>query len=152
MTMQTPAAPKRKALLYGSLALNVFLVGVLVAAWAIPHRGGWQHRRHGPPEIFSLMRDVGGDEASAVRESHRAAIHERIEAVRDARRTVAERLGAEPFDPTAFASALEDLRLASTEAQSAFHTTFAELAAALTPEERHEIAERMARAQPGKLD
>lgn len=142
-------APTRKALFYGSLALNVFLIGVLVAAWTIPHGGRWHHFRHGPPEMFSIMHGIGGDEAEAIRERHKSEIRARIDTVRSARADVAAKLAAEPFDAAAFANSLGVLQQASNEAQVAFHAAFLELAPTLSPEERARLAKRMSRGGKG---
>lgn len=147
--MTTATTPRRawlRAALIGSLALNVFLGAVLVAGWARHHGPGW---RGGPPEMMTLLRHVGGAEARAVRAAHRDALRGRIDAVRAARAAAAEALAAQPFDPVAFQAALGQIGRASSDAQAAFHDAFAEIAVTLTPEERHDLAQRLARRRLG---
>jgi uncharacterized membrane protein len=150
--MTETARPRRwlNIVLVGSLALNLFLAGILAAGWMRHH--GSRDWRGGPPGMMALLHGVGGEAARDAREAHRAVLRERIDAVRAARGALAQRLAAEPFDAAAFEAALDDLRSRSGEAQGAFHEAFAAIAATLSPEERRELAERMMRHGPKGSD
>jgi uncharacterized membrane protein len=130
------------AALIGSLALNLFLGGILVAASLRHHGPGW-HR--GPPDMMALMRGHGDEATEAARAAHRDALRERFDQVRAARAAVADALVAEPFDAAALDVALDDLRNASAEAQGEFHRAFADVAATLSADERRTLAKRMSR-------
>jgi uncharacterized membrane protein len=125
-----------------SLALNLFLAGTMVGRW------GWQGGHHEGANRhwgakFWLGRALGEEAAPKVEkmwEAHRARMQPLRAASKQSRQAVSTTLSAEPFDPDAYAKAL-DTSLAKSMAMRASHHAFMiELAATLSPEERAKLA------------
>src|SRR5215471_16260690 len=105
-----------RVLIVVSLALNVFLVGLVVAD-AFSDRGWLGHDR--PPRIMGLpspreLRSVLPDNCQATLEqalqANRPKFHEHLDALVAARQAVAETIKAEPFDAAKLAAAFGTLR------------------------------------------
>jgi len=134
------------ALVVASLAVNLFLAGLLA--------GDWLMGRYGPPPFApainpSWMRHALGPDAermvAPVMRRHMDEIREHIEATRRARRAVGAALTAEPFDRAALEDALARIRTQNAEAQAAFHGAFVDVADKLSPEQRAELAKESQR-------
>src|SRR5215471_2274574 len=105
-----------RVLIVVSLALNVFLVGLVVAD-AFSDRGWLGHGR--PPRIMGLpspreLRSVLSDSCQATLEqalqANRPKFHEHLDALVAARQAVADAIKAEPFDADKLAAAFAKLR------------------------------------------
>jgi Spy/CpxP family protein refolding chaperone len=137
--------PRRlAALLLGSFALNLFLIGFVVArSWGGPPHlppGG----PLGPRELFIAAREVGAEaQVHELMRHRRAGLHERHAHLRNARDSVRAALVATPFDAARLRQALEGMHASTANAQSAVHDAFVELAERMTPEQRAAVAERM---------
>lgn len=131
------------AVLFASLALNLFLAGTMAGRWGWhgnDHGGGG---RHWGTKVW-LDKALGEDAAPKVEkmwEAHRAAMRPRREAAKQERAAIQAALSADPFDPAAYAKAL-DTSLEQRMAMRASHHAFmVELASVLTPAERAKLAE-----------
>jgi uncharacterized membrane protein len=105
-----------RVLIVVSLALNVFLVGLVIAG-SLTDRGWLGHDR--PPRIMGLpspreLRSVLPDSCQATLEqalqANRPKFHEHLDALFAARQTVADAIKAEPFDPAKLATTFGTLR------------------------------------------
>jgi uncharacterized membrane protein len=158
-----PAAPRRSRarwVLIGSLCLNLLLLGGMGGA-VLRHGGD-----HPPPpaglDPVSLMRamhslpDDRRDEARAILRDHRPKFEAQRPARHAARKAIAERLAAEPFDGAALATALDAARVADAAGRAVIDDAFVEFAAQLSPESRQklatEILERRSRRGRGKRE
>ena len=141
-------------LLFGSLAVNLFLGGIMAGRWLEPqpHRQAERHldrgertqREPGEPPSW-LQRALGPDGAKPLHETwsrHAPVIEPLREALWRSRATVTEALEAEPFDPAAYAAALADLRGETVQLFEATHAAMVDVAVALTPEQRRALVER----------
>lgn len=140
--------PKRwrtaRIALIGSLALNIFFVTALGAAWAF--RGP-----RGDPDVRGFMRyihhapDAQQDRARAIREARRPEFRAQRAEVRAARREVRAALEADPFDAARLAAAQERLRSERGRLRAILDGAVAELAASMPAEERARLAEALKR-------
>lgn len=161
----------RKTLAIGllaSLALNLFLAGVLTRSWSKgahcgeahgPQHSPPEHRRNagdppgdrrraekdrGPPdlELLRQMIRIMGREDPRVQqvlsESRQHMRRKRVD-LSQARSQVLSALTANPYRPEALQSALADLKAQSQELQGQAQTHVVELAGKLTAEERHRL-------------
>ena len=147
-------------LLFASVALNLFLGGLLLGRWHGPWHG-WrmagEHHRPGPPGAPGrgrmpvhewLEQSLGEDAAPAVKAAlarHQATMEATRAAFHQARRAVGEALAREPFDAAAYGQALQDLDGASAAMRGSVHAMMADLAPSLTAEQRQRIVERGSR-------
>jgi len=106
-----------RVLVVVSLALNVFLIGAVIAD-SFTDRGWLGHDRP-PPRIMGLpspreLRSVLSDSCQATLEqalqANRPKFHEHLDALFAARQAVAEAIKADPFDPDKLAAAFAKLR------------------------------------------
>lgn len=120
-----------------SLGLNVFLIGFATSRFV---RGERRDRMHeGPPR--GAMRRVLGEPTPALM-AHRGEL-------RAARVAVAEALETEPLDRARLKSALDRLRMETSEGQAALHERLLERASELPLEQRRELAKsRLLRGEP----
>lgn len=137
----TISGAKAKWLLGGaivSLCLNLFLVGGMIA--------GRMHGPMGGPEGRGgmIMATVPPDLKPIIREKLKERGPE-FKAARDNIRTikvqVADALAAEPFDPAKFDTVLAELEKSAGAILHLSQQGLSEIAAELTPEQRHEWAE-----------
>jgi uncharacterized membrane protein len=145
--MSLGSSGRLAAVLVLSLAINLFLGGMMFSGWLI-HR---HDPAAGPLRIpFSLaaVDETGNAEASAIRARHAAGIRQNFRELRTARREIHRLLVAEEFDAAAFDAALADLRGRSEIAQTAVHAALGEIAAILTLEQRRRLAEATMRKHP----
>jgi len=136
--------------LFASLAVNLFLGGLMMGRWLDPrHHGGPPHmERDRPPEGSApgwLRRAVGPEGAPALEQAWRAKSSE-IEPLRAAsdraRAAVVEALEATPYDPAAYATALSAYRDAMNRMRMAVDGFMVDIVGQLTPEQRLRLVER----------
>ena len=136
-----------------SLALNLVLVGFLAGRWL---------QAAGPPPghdpallLWPALKGVPAAEREALRPVLRKSLREsrvQMRTIRRAQRSVQESLRSEPFVATELAGALDELRQALNDSQSARHATLVKVATRLSPDERRRLAAGMAahgRPPPG---
>ena len=128
-----------------SLALNLFGAGFLVASSMLDTRGpdiqvvqAQEARWQVPPIVGRIVDD------------HRDTILPASRGLRDANFAVTLTLREDPFQPDAFATALEILRARTQESQQAMHDAILEASVAMTAAQRAELAD-VSRRDPGQL-
>jgi uncharacterized membrane protein len=141
----TRMTPKRLAIvLYCSLAVNVLLAGIIVAAFYFK-----EHRRGVRGMLYSVpwaVRVIGKEVRPKARElytsrqdqiqANRAKLKQDYEQVNAA-------LAAEPFDKAKFDTALNDLRVNALARQEMIHRGMSELASGLTAVQRRQLADEV---------
>ena len=129
----------RSWLLVVSLALNLFLVGLMAG-----------HRLSPPPipeavpgTVFADLRRMADvlpaetrGEVRQLFEAHRPEIIRGLMAMRAARDDIRDILLTDPYDPEALQTAFDALRDRTAEVQSVVHAALVEVAGRLGPEER----------------
>lgn len=144
-----------RILLVVSLALNLFVIGAVVADAAIgggsvaSALGLSQQRPRffglpNPREIRDLLPDHGDAVLDEIYESRRAEFRERLTAMFEARRAVAEAIKAEPFDRAKLEAAFATLRERSGTIAAAAQDSLIEIASRLDSEERTQLADLIA--------
>lgn len=141
--------------LFASLAVNLFVGGLMLGRWWDHHDRPRLSRFETPdgPGPRWLRRAVGKDAMPVLERvwsAHaaeidplRAGFHESREAVRSA-------LTAEPFDAVAYAAALAEMRARMDAMHAGVHGVMVDLARELSPEQRRELAERGRKGRPPK--
>jgi len=124
--------------LLASLALNLFLGGMLTSQWIFadrkdrPHHVGRFDRQGARAAIDEQYRPA----VDAVWQRHKAALRGRVRAVREVRRRLRQQLVAEELDQAALAQTYEELHARGLAARNLLGKPLAEIAAALPAEER----------------
>ncbi len=123
-----------------SLAVNLFVIG----AWAgrIARHG---ERSETERVTLGSMTDSLSPEGrtllrSAMKNNRREAIPI-FKQLKAAQTRAFEALDAEPYDADAYANALRDVRTYSEAGQTLLHATLVDIAAKLTPADRHRLAQ-----------
>jgi uncharacterized membrane protein len=137
----SPATPAPRRLLFGSLALNLFFIGVtaalLVRAPAPPDRNiGARIER-----LAASLPQADGDKLRADFNTERAAVNAtrlNYDKARDGIRTV---LRTEPFDAAAMREAMSKARAARQDFDLVLHGVIAKAAAEMTPAGRQKLAD-----------
>jgi uncharacterized membrane protein len=139
--------------LFGSLAVNLFLGGLMVGRWLEPHhppgpphcpRFEREDRGPGAPP-FWLRRAIGPDGAETLDEiwqKHASAIAPLRDELQRSRRAVIDTLEAEPFDSRAYAAALADMQTRTSRLFEAIHGAMVDVVEHLTPEQRRQMVEQ----------
>jgi uncharacterized membrane protein len=145
-----------RTLLFLSVALNLLAIGAVAGAWGAGVRlqrevgdavvarmpGPRAFLRALPPETREIMRRELADSWTESRELRRAALQ--------ARREAFETASTEPYDAERVRAAFARLREADQRAIAVFHDNVADAFARLTPEQRREAMEALARAAPAR--
>lgn len=129
--------------LAASLALNLFLGGMLTAHWLFrgppPHeRGGRFFDRQAALEAIDAEHRAG---VQAILARNEPELRARMRAVREARREVRRQLMGDPIDHEALAQAHAELAARGQEAHARMQANVAEIAAALPAAERRRFFE-----------
>ncbi|MBT5264795.1 MAG: periplasmic heavy metal sensor [Rhodospirillaceae bacterium] len=155
MNSTTTWTPRKTmaALLFVSLAANVFLGGWLVGRWSgsfgpSPFHFG-SGGQHGSPMAMMLGQGGGRDVARKLWRDHREHVEPELAAMHEARDGVRTSLLAEPFDQNTYRTALDEMSRTRTELRSRMHGFMVELATTMTPEERRDLAETAMRHRGG---
>ena len=143
--------------LFASLALNLFLGGVMVGGVLAPR----QDAAAGPGGFGGLianMRQVAAelppDQQAALHEAmgrHRSEIRQDLVALRDARQATLAALAAEPFDRQAVEAAFAELLRRSQAAQAAIQDAILDAAERLPADARQELVDAGRRHGPGGI-
>lgn len=135
-----------------SLALNLFLIGALVAGLIVGQRelkarGFMRH-----PPLFVAARALPDAEQQRLREQMRAAVDTArpdFRAARDARREAVELAAAEPYDAAAVRAALARSNAAEVAGRAKLDARLTELMEGMTPEARKALAPSLGRGLRG---
>ena len=133
--------------LFVSLALNLFLAGILAARWLAPV---WHHEPRGGPEaiVERLTSRLPSTDAGVMRaafQANQAKLAGAFGELQQARREVRQRLVAEPFDPDALARAVADLQVKQNAFFAALQDTILPAVGKLSPEGRSHLLPGMGR-------
>lgn len=145
-----------RTLLFLSVALNLLIIGAVAGAWGAGVRvqreigdavvarmpGPRAFLSALPPETREIMRRELADSWTESRELRRAALQ--------ARRDAFAAASTEPYDVERVRPAFARLREADQRAIAVFHDNVVEAFARLTPEQRREAMEALARAAPAR--
>jgi len=136
--------------LFVSLALNLFVAGVVVAHKLHPHPHGfgeWQQRGDNEPPMRAFVDRLAGklppDDRTkflALVGDYRAELGTAGQALRLARGKVRDALAADPFDRNALESALGDVRARMQDMQKVMHAAVVDAATQLSPEARKSLS------------
>jgi uncharacterized membrane protein len=135
-----------------SVALNLFLVGLLAGGWVLHDRGDRFGRFPGAGIRFARQ-DLAPDSRALVRklwEERREAARPQWLKMREARRKVRELATADTVDPAALEAAFADLRQRSIALQAMTHELMVKIAESLPAAERKKLFAR--RIRPGDRD
>ncbi len=145
-----------RGLLIASLAVNLFLGGVLIGGALI---GRPAHLLGGGFDSLMALREAAmalPDDGPAVLRGafleRRGDLFGEVRGLHAARRDVRAAMTEEPFDPDRVAAAFATLRGQTADLQTLVHETLAQAMADLTPEQRHLFAEALARRGGGHGD
>lgn len=133
-------------LLFASLVVNLFLGGLMAGRW-LDH-GPRQHHERGERKGSAprwMQRALGPDAAPVLEEiwQSRAPILEPIRRDLDrSRAAVTDALAAEPFDPQAYAAALEDMQQLRARLYPIVNSVMTDVVSRLTPDQRQRVVER----------
>lgn len=140
--------PPRRRLLWialGSIALNFFLGGMLIAGFL----GGPEGHDRAP---LSGLTAAQRTQVDAIHKAHRPTLRTTRREIRSARDAVQDAMTADPFDREALDIAFARLRTRSTHARAAVHAMLVETAAVLPIEAREAMAQRhLHRRRPFRL-
>lgn len=147
----SPPPPLRRRgwiglLLAGSLALNLFLIGILAGGWLAQRPGDGFDPAGGPGFVPHMIRSLpqGAREAAVDRfVERRGAIRRQMIGLRQARRSVYSALTAEEFDRAELETALAGLREQVSALQAGIHEAIVEVASQLDAEDRQQMAETL---------
>lgn len=136
-------------LLFLSVALNLFVAGMVVGRWdrwdGFKGHGG---PRHGKSMSRVIEYALGDSLSPALRErleQHDRAMRENFEATRRSRREIRDVLGREPFDKTAYLEALDRMNTVHDRIRAETHSFMTEIMDDLTPEQRRKLVEKLDR-------
>jgi len=131
-------------ILFISLAVNLFLAGTMAGRWVGAGGHFGDEGRHWGAKFW--LSQALGDEATpkieAMREVHRAKLEPMRKAARQSRHAIKVALSADPFDPNAYARALEGSLSQRTAIRASHHVFMIELTSVLPLEQRVKLAER----------
>ena len=126
--------------LFASLALNLFLVGFLVAR-GLSHT--WHEEPRGPQAIVErLTRHLSGADAEVMRAAFQAnqdKLAAAFSALQQARREVRQRIAADPYDPDALVKAAADVQVKWQAFIAALQDTILPAVGKLSPEGRRHL-------------
>jgi uncharacterized membrane protein len=135
------------AALVVSLALNLFLVGV-IAGRGLGPRGRFDFQMSPAKLEFAIgrvTRVLPATDAKLLEDTfaaQRADLTQRFQALQDARKAVGAALKAEPYDDAAFTAAYETMQARSQDLQASIHAVLRNSIGEFSDEGRRAIAER----------
>ncbi len=133
-----------------SLALNLFLLGALVAGGVLAQRA-FEDRRRGPP-LFLAARQLPDSSEELLRQRMRDAARDaRVDfrAAREARRRASELAAAPSYHRAATLAALQEAAAAETRGRAKLDSRLTEIFSELDPEARKALAPSLARPMRG---
>jgi uncharacterized membrane protein len=148
MTYASPAAMGEdrasRWLLLGSLALNLFFIGIAIAmAVRSPPPRTWDRDVFVRTErLAERLPKADGDILLAQINANRQAIEATQNQYRNAQEAIRDSFRKEPFDPAARRAAMDQTRAARQNFDSALQNAFAAAAASMSQDGRAALAER----------
>jgi uncharacterized membrane protein len=133
-----------------SLALNLFLGGLLAGRLLRPDRRPWEM---GPISLFRATKDLdpGSREiVDRVRDKHRGNIRDTMGRAASARVAAVEALCAEQFDEAKAREAFQAFRKEMGGAQDEMHESLLEVAKEMTPAQRTKLKQVLLRGRKGR--
>ena len=151
MAVLSPAAVGDRAsrtVLFVSLALNLFFVGLLGAAairhaW-LPAPATLEPSRSAAERVDRLATTLPVDDAAKLRSefhAHESSLEAAHSAYRRAQEAMRATLRAQPFDAAALRSAMAQTRAARQELDRALHDVISTAAAEMSPAGRNKLAD-----------
>jgi len=124
--------------LLASLALNLFLGGMLTSQWIFAERHGRPHPvgRFDREGARAAIDEQHRPAVDAIWQRHKSALRGRVRELRDVRRRLRQQLVAEELDRAALAQTYEELHTRGLAARDLLGKPLAEIAAALPAEQR----------------
>lgn len=142
--------PRRRrwlgAALVASLAINLFLVGLLAGGWLAQRPDAAFNPAAGPGFMPHMIRSLPPQAREAAIErfaERRGALRSQMLELRQARRAVYQALTAEEFDRGTLEVALTDLRRQAFDLQAGLHAGIVAVAGELADEDRQAMAETL---------
>lgn len=134
-----------------SLSINLFLVGLIVAAVVSgPHGPGW-HKGRPPPPARHMIRALGEEVRPAIEKvmsAQEGAFRAAGEAHRAANAAYRAALTAEPFDSQRLSDALAARRQTKQQMRQVMDAALVEIVADVGPDARKKLAELRRRGRP----
>jgi len=141
----------RPWILLASLSVNLFLVGLIVAAVTSgPHGPGW-HKGRPPPPARHMIRALGEEARPAIEKvmsAHKGEFRAAGEAHRAANEVYRAALTAEPFDGQKLTVALAARRQTKQKMRQLMDKALVEIVAEAGPDARKKLAEMRRRGRP----
>lgn len=132
-----------KTLLFASVALNLFLAGIVTTHWWRPF---FHERPRGVEEVVErVTRSLGEKDASMVRATFQASqpkLATLLADLQQARRDVRAKLTAEPFDPAAFHAAINTAHSKREAYDQAMRDVIVQAVDQLSPDGRQHLWSR----------
>jgi len=134
--------PRRWAIVvFCSIALNVVLAGVIVAAYVNRDRDiALRMSVYTVPWAFRVIGEEVGTQARRIYLKYQAAMGAQRQSLMQDYHAVSSALSAPQFDGKKFNEALGRMRADTATAQATMHDAMTEFAAELTPEQRRQLA------------
>ncbi|MBV9348571.1 MAG: periplasmic heavy metal sensor [Pseudolabrys sp.] len=136
-----PQRSSPRWLLFVSLALNLFFIGIAAALWV---RGPAPVDRSVPARIERLAAALPSADAQKLRAEYganRGALEQAHGNYERARETIRASLRREPFDPEAMRSAMTQTRAARQAFDQTLQNVIANASAQMSPEGRRQLAD-----------
>jgi uncharacterized membrane protein len=134
------------AVLLVSLALNLFLAGVIAGRGIGPRGGGFdltpRKLKVAIERVTRVLPEADAALLSDRFEAERADLTQRFQALQDARKAVGAALKAQPYDAAAFDAAYRAMRSRNEDLQAAIHDVIRTAIGQFSDEGRAAIAER----------
>ena len=141
----------RPWILLASLSVNLFLVGLIVAAVTTgPHGAGWNKGRPPPPARY-MIRALGEEARPAIEKvmsAQKGAFRSAGKAHRAANKVYRAALTAEPFDSQWLSDALAARRQTKAQMRQLMDNALVEIVSELGPDARKKLAELRRRGRP----
>jgi len=136
-------------LLFLSVALNLFVAGMVVGQWdRWDGFKGHDGPRHGKSMSKVIKHVLGDDLPPEMRDllkQHEEAMRENFEESRESRREIRDVLVREPFDRDAYLEALDRMNAVHDRMRAETHSFMIEIMDRLTPKQRRKLVEKLDR-------
>jgi len=138
-----------RGLLFASLAVNLFFVGLVSARVVLGvdlpgfesrERRGFHELPH-PRTLREALPSERQELLETTLDAHREAVRAEFRSLNAARQRVADAIRAVPFDPAELEAAFDVLRQKNSDTAASLHRMLAELASRLDDEERAAVAD-----------
>jgi uncharacterized membrane protein len=139
-----------RLLIIASLALNLFLAGLIASALVLGEggRGTDDRGRRGPRAFWAASEQLPAAKGEALRamlRTHAEQSRPQVRQLRAAREAAADAMARQPYDPAAVSAALEQARNQELALRRSFDQAVIAHAAQLDPADRVVLAEALRR-------